>query len=70
VEILQCFGIPKPDLLRETSAFCVLVCGSHAFKTDVMPPVANPMWLSKMRRACIFPIHNAYARLYIGVFGH
>jgi hypothetical protein len=69
VEILQCFGIPKPDLLRETSAFCVLVCGSHAFKTDVMPPVANPMWLSKMRRACTFPIHNAYARLYIGVFG-
>jgi hypothetical protein len=69
VEILQCFGIPKPDLLRETSAFCVLVCGSHAFKTDVMPPVANPMWLSKMRRACIFPVHNAYARLYIGVFG-
>jgi hypothetical protein len=69
VEILQCFGIPKPDLLRETSAFCVLVCGNHAFKTDVMPPVANPMWLSKMRRACIFPVHNAYARLYIGVFG-
>jgi hypothetical protein len=70
VEILQCFGVPKPDLLRETSAFCVLVSGAHAFKTDVMPPVANPMWLSKMRRACIFPVHHAYARLYIGVFGH
>lgn len=69
VEILQCFGIPKSDLLKETSAFCVGVCGPHAFKTDVMPPVANPMWLSKMRRACIFPVHEAYTRLYIGVFG-
>lgn len=69
VEIIQCFGIPKPELIGESSAFCVLVCGSHAFKTDVMPPVANPMWLSKMRRASIFPVHHAYARLYVGVFG-
>lgn len=70
LEILQCFGIPKPDLLGETSAFCVAVCGAYAFKTDVMPPVANPMWLSKMRRACVFPIHHAYATFYTGVFGH
>lgn len=69
VEILQCFGIPKPDLLSESSAFCVLVSGQHAFKTDVMPPVANPIWLRKMRRACVFPIFHAYASLYIGVFG-
>lgn len=69
VEVLQCFGIPKPDLYGETSAFCVLVCGSQAFKTDVMPPVANPMWLCKMRRAVLFPLHHAYDRVYIGVFG-
>lgn len=68
VEILQCFGIPRPDFRKESSAFCILVCGSYAFKTDVMPPVANPMWLSKMRRACILPLFEAYGRIFIGVF--
>lgn len=68
VEVLQCFGIPRPDLLKETSAFCISVCGSYAFKTDVMPPVANPMWLSKMRRACIFSFKEAFARVSVGVF--
>ena len=69
LEILQCFGIPKEGVIRESSDFCIAVCGKYAFKTDVMPPVANPIWLSKMRRACIFPIYEAYARLYVGVFG-
>jgi hypothetical protein len=68
VEVLQCFGIPKEKKLTESSAFCVLVLGSHAFKTDVMPQVANPMWLKRMRRACVFPIYEAYARLMVGVF--
>lgn len=68
LEILQCFGIPTTSLIRETSAYCIAVCGSHAFKTDVMPPVANPMWLCKMRRACLFPIFHAYARVFVGVF--
>lgn len=68
LEILQCFGIPTSSLVRETQAYCVAVCGSHAFKTDVMPPVANPMWLCRMRRACLFPIHQAYARLFVGCF--
>jgi hypothetical protein len=68
LEILQCFGIPRPELLKETSAFCMAVCGTRAFKTDVMPPVANPIWLSKMRRACVFPLPQAYSRVMIGVF--
>lgn len=69
MEILQCFGIPKAGVRTETSAFCVIVCQDKAFKTDTMPHVANPMWLSKMRRACIFPLYEAYARVYLGVFG-
>lgn len=68
LEVLQCFGLPAATIMREVAAYCVAVCGSHAFKTDVMPAVANPMWLCKMRRACLFPIHHAYARLFIGVF--
>ena len=68
VEILQCFGLPTTSLIREVSAYCVAVCGSYAFKTDTMPPVANPMWLCKMRRAMLFPVFHAYARLFIGVF--
>lgn len=35
-----------------------------------MPPVANPMWLSKMRRACIFPLYEGYATVYVGCFAH
>jgi len=69
LEILQCFGLPKTELLGEASAFCVAVLGGCAFKTDVMPPVANPMWLCKMRRAARFPVMHAYARLFVGVFG-
>mmetsp|Transcript_25878 Transcript_25878/g.61371 ORF Transcript_25878/g.61371 Transcript_25878/m.61371 type:complete len:1308 (+) Transcript_25878:76-3999(+) len=69
MEILQCFGIPKIGVRTETSAFCVIVCQDKAFKTDTMPHVANPMWLSKMRRACVFPLYEAYARVYLGVFG-
>jgi hypothetical protein len=68
LEILQCFGLPATSLVREVAAYCIAVCGSHAFKTDIMPSVANPMWLCKMRRACLFPVHHAYARLFIGVF--
>eukprot|EP00934_Nitzschia_sp_Nitz4_P009128 Nitzschia sp. Nitz4//scaffold119_size111653//78566//82018//NITZ4_004204-RA/size111653-processed-gene-0.172-mRNA-1//1//CDS//3329533878//9118//frame0 len=68
LEILQCFGVPCSKLTRESSVYCVAVCANHAFKTDVMPHVANPMWLAKMRRACLFPVNHAYSRLFIGVF--
>lgn len=68
LEILQCFGLPAMSVIREVSAYVIAVCGTHAFKTDIMPSVPNPMWLSRMRRACMFPIFHAYDKVYIGAF--
>lgn len=68
LEILQCIGLPRLDKLGEGDIFVMASCGSYAFRTDIIEGNANPMWLSKMRRACIFPIYHAYSRLYIGVF--
>ncbi|KAG7367247.1 glutamate-cysteine ligase [Nitzschia inconspicua] len=68
LEVLQCFGLPRRDVRKNGSACCIMVCDSYAFKTDIMPPVLNPKLLSKHRRACIFPLYQAYSRVYIGVF--
>jgi hypothetical protein len=68
LEVLQCFGLPSASVLRDVSAYVIAVCGSHAFKTDTMPAVPNPMWLSQMRRACMFPVFNAFDKVFIGVF--
>jgi len=68
VEVLQCIGLPKLDKVGEGDIFIIASCGSYAFRTDIIQGNANPMWLSKMRRACIFPLFNAFSRLYIGVF--
>lgn len=68
VEVLQCLGLPKLDKATEVNAVAYCVCGSYAFATDVIPNCHNPMWLSKMQRACNIPLFHAYARLYVGVF--
>ena len=68
IEVLQCFGLPWKNFRKKSSAFSVIVCDRCAFKSDVLPPVSNPMWLSKMRRACIFSLDKAYTRIYVGVF--
>jgi C2 domain len=68
VEILQCSGLPALDLASATDAVAYMVCGSYAFTSDVISNKLNPMWLPRSRRACIFPVFHAYARLYVGMF--
>jgi len=68
VEVLQCTGLPKMDKYSLTDAFCYIVCGSSVFVTDIIPDNLNPAWLPLTRRACIFPLKNAYSQVYVGVF--
>ena len=46
------------------------MCDSSAFTTDVIPDNLNPVWLPKTRRACILPLFNAYAQVYVGTFDY
>jgi hypothetical protein len=59
---------------RQSLPFGLIVCGKYAFQTDCVwsshsniSTHNNPMWLSKMRRACTIPLYHAYARIYIGI---
>jgi hypothetical protein len=64
VEVLGCVGLDraKPD------ASIYLVVGDCAFATDIIPGARSPMFPSSAKRAAVFPLHHAYARLFIGVF--
>lgn len=59
---------PKLDKFTATDAVCYFVCGPFAFATDVIDGFMSPVWPSKSRRACIFPIFHAYQKLFVGVF--
>ena len=64
VEVLGCIGLAsvKPDV----SAY--LICGDVPFVTDVIPSCRSPRWPPICKRAAVFPVHHAYARLFAGVF--
>ena len=59
---------PKLDKFTATDAVCYFVCGPFAFATDVIDGFMSPVWPSKSRRACVFPIFHAYQKLFVGVF--
>jgi hypothetical protein len=44
------------------------VCGPYAFASDIIDGFLSPIWLRKSRRACIFPLFQAYQKLFVGVF--
>ena len=65
VEVLGCVALArtnKPDI----GVYCV--CGDAAFCTDVISGYRSPMWPCETQRAALFPIHHAYAQLFVGVF--
>lgn len=64
VEVLRCVSLAsvKPDVA------VYLICGDVPFVTDCLNSCRSPMWPSNSKRAAVFPIHHAYARLYAGVF--
>jgi len=53
-------------------AFCSVSClfEEFSYQTDSVPFDINPMWLSRGKRAAIFPIYHIHGRVYIGVWHH
>jgi hypothetical protein len=64
VEVLGCISLARQK--PEVSVY--LVCGDAAFNTDTIQGYRSPMWPNNSRRGAVFPIHHAYASLYVGVF--
>jgi len=64
VEVLGCVGLDRhrPDVA------VYLVAGDCAFTTDTINGNRSPMWPNSCKRACVFPLHHAYAKLFVGVF--
>lgn len=64
VEVLGCVGLDRAK--PEVSVY--LVAGDCAFATDTIQGARSPMWPHSSKRATVFPLHHAYARLFVGVF--
>ena len=64
IEILGCVGLDRAN--PDVSVYAV--CGDCAFTTDIIQGNRSPMWPNSSKRAAVFPLHHAYARVFIGVF--
>jgi len=70
VEILTCVGLKKISTLRKASCSVSCLFEEFSYQTDSVPFDINPMWLSRGKRAAIFPIYHIHGRVYIGVWHH
>ena len=64
VEVLGCVGLARTK--PEVAVY--LVVGDCAFCTDIIQGARSPMWPNVSKRAAVFPLHHAYARLFVGIF--
>jgi hypothetical protein len=68
VEVLSCMGLPQFRRSIKPNSIAYVVCGDVAFATDVIHSSFSPMWPARSKRAAVFPVFHAYARLYTGIF--
>lgn len=64
VEVLGCVGLAR----QKPYCAVYVVSGDCAFCTDVLNNFRSPMWPSVSMRAAVFPVHHAYARVFVGLF--
>jgi hypothetical protein len=64
VEVLGCVGLARAK--PEVAVYCVV--GDCVFSTDIIQGARSPMWPNSSKRAAVFPLHHAYASLFVGVF--
>lgn len=64
VEVLGCISLnrSKPDVCA------YIISGDAAYCTDVIQGYRSPMWPSACKRSAVFPVHHAFAKVFIGVF--
>jgi C2 domain len=64
VEVLGAVGLAR----QKPYCAVYVVSGDCAFCTDVLNNFRSPMWPSASTRAAVFPVHHAYARVFVGLF--
>lgn len=64
IEVLGCVSLnrSKPDVCA------YIISGDAAFCTDVIQGYRSPMWPCACKRAAVFPVHHAFAKVFVGLF--
>jgi len=64
VEVLGCVGLAR----QKPYSAVYVISGDCAFCTDVLNNFRSPMWPCASTRAAVFPVHHAYAKVFVGLF--